>query len=88
MSTYLLAPVWAGAIGLAVAMWLYIRVKSQPAGNETMNRIATYVREGAMAFLVREASTKYFLFMPLSLVWRFGLRLVKNPLYFLFLELF
>jgi K(+)-stimulated pyrophosphate-energized sodium pump len=29
-------------------------VKAQPTGNETMNRIATYVREGAMAFLVRE----------------------------------
>ena len=53
-STYLLAPVWAGAVGLVVAIWLYIRVKMQPAGNETMNRIATYVREGAMAFLVRE----------------------------------
>lgn len=53
-STYLLAPILAGAVGLAVAMWLYVRVKMQPTGNETMNRIATYVREGAMAFLVRE----------------------------------
>jgi len=49
-----LAPVIAGVVGLIVALALYFRVKSQPAGNETMNRIASYVREGAMAFLVRE----------------------------------
>ncbi|MEN0058985.1 MAG: sodium-translocating pyrophosphatase [Bdellovibrio sp.] len=50
----LISPVIAGAVGLLVALALYLRVKVQPAGNETMNRIATYVREGSMAFLVRE----------------------------------
>lgn len=50
----LTSPAIAGGIGLLVALALYIRVKAQPAGNETMNRIATYVREGSMAFLVRE----------------------------------
>lgn len=49
-----LMPMIAGAIGLAIALFLYFRVKAQPQGNETMNRIATYVREGSMAFLVRE----------------------------------
>ena len=49
-----LAPVIAGILGLFVALALYFRVKSQPAGNDAMNRIASYVREGAMAFLVRE----------------------------------
>lgn len=53
-SYYLLAPIIGGLIGLVVAAILYFRVKAQPAGNETMNRIAGYVREGAMAFLVRE----------------------------------
>ncbi len=48
------APAIAGVVGLIVALVLYFRVKSQPAGNETMNRIAGYVREGSMAFLVRE----------------------------------
>jgi K(+)-stimulated pyrophosphate-energized sodium pump len=52
--TLLLTPSIAGVIGLIVALGLYFRVKAQPAGNETMNRIASYVREGAMAFLVRE----------------------------------
>ena len=52
--TLLIAPVVAGVVGLIIAILLYIRVKAQPAGNETMNRISGYVREGAMAFLVRE----------------------------------
>ncbi len=50
----LISPVIAGVVGLLLAMALYLRVKTQPTGNETMNRIATYIREGAMAFLVRE----------------------------------
>lgn len=50
----ILAPAIAGIVGLIVALILYIRVKRQPTGNETMNRISTYIREGAMAFLVRE----------------------------------
>ena len=50
----LLLPIITGLVGLVVALILYFRVKAQPAGNETMNRIATYVREGSMAFLVRE----------------------------------
>jgi K(+)-stimulated pyrophosphate-energized sodium pump len=50
----LISPAIAGVVGLFVALGLYLRVKAQPTGNETMNRIAGYVREGAMAFLVRE----------------------------------
>lgn len=53
-SIYLVSPLIAGAVGLLIAVVLYFRVKAQPAGNETMNRIAGYIREGAMAFLVRE----------------------------------
>jgi len=53
-SSLLLLPVIAGVIGLVIALVLYFRVKAQPQGNETMNRIATYIREGSMAFLVRE----------------------------------
>ncbi len=53
-SSYLILPIIAGAVGLLIALFLYFRVKAQPTGNETMNRIAGYIREGAMAFLVRE----------------------------------
>ncbi|MBC7419412.1 MAG: sodium-translocating pyrophosphatase [Bdellovibrio sp.] len=53
-SSYLISPIIAGVIGLVIAVFLYFRVKAQPSGNETMNRIAGYIREGSMAFLVRE----------------------------------
>jgi K(+)-stimulated pyrophosphate-energized sodium pump len=53
-SVYLISPIAAGIVGLVIAGLLYFRVKAQPAGNETMNRIAGYIREGSMAFLTRE----------------------------------
>ncbi len=43
-----------GVIGLLFAFFFYFRVKALPEGNETMNRIALYIREGAMAFLARQ----------------------------------
>ena len=43
-----------GAAALAVAVVFYFRVRSAPEGTEMMSRIARYIREGAMAFLVRE----------------------------------
>lgn len=54
IDAFLIAPAVAGVVGLIVALVLYFRVKRQPVGNETMNRIAGYIREGAMAFLMRE----------------------------------
>ncbi len=43
-----------GAVALIIARVFYARVKRAPEGNETMARIARYIREGAMAFLARE----------------------------------
>ncbi len=43
-----------GVIALVVAAGFYFRVKAAPEGNAAMQRIARYIREGAMAFLVRE----------------------------------
>lgn len=54
LENWLLTPVIAGVVGLVIALFLYFRVKAQPSGNETMNRIAGYIREGSMAFLMRE----------------------------------
>jgi len=51
---FLLAPVIAGGVGLVFALILYFRVKAQETGNEAMNRISKYVRDGSMAFLSRE----------------------------------
>lgn len=44
----------SGVLALVMAVVLFIRVKSQPAGNGRMTEIAGYIREGAMAFLGRE----------------------------------
>ena len=43
-----------GAVALVVAALFYFRVKAAEEGNAAMARIARYIREGAMAFLVRE----------------------------------
>lgn len=74
MNDYLMIPIIAGVVGLVVAMGLYIRVKAQPTGNETMNRIASYIREGAMAFLVREYKVLalYALVVGGALFWKLG----------------
>ena len=50
----IMTPIGAGVVGLALSLFFYFRVKSLPEGNETMNMIGRYIREGAMAFLVRE----------------------------------
>ncbi|MCO4761679.1 MAG: sodium/proton-translocating pyrophosphatase, partial [Myxococcales bacterium] len=49
-----MAPLAAGVLGLILATVFYFRVKALPEGNETMNMIARYIREGSMAFLARE----------------------------------
>jgi K(+)-stimulated pyrophosphate-energized sodium pump len=43
-----------GIVGLVFAVIFFFRVKGLPDGDETMNRIAGYIREGAMAFLTRQ----------------------------------
>ncbi|WP_445997830.1 sodium-translocating pyrophosphatase [Myxococcus xanthus] len=53
-SFWAIAPGVVGAVGLLFAAVFYFRVKALPEGDATMNRIAGYIRDGAMAFLVRE----------------------------------
>jgi K(+)-stimulated pyrophosphate-energized sodium pump len=48
------SPVIFGVAGLLVAAFFYFRVLAISDGNETMKRIAGYIREGAMAFLNRQ----------------------------------
>ncbi|MBC7692857.1 MAG: sodium-translocating pyrophosphatase [Methylotenera sp.] len=52
MMTY--TPAALGLVGLVFAAGFYAKIKSLPDGNETMNRIAGYIREGSMAFLARQ----------------------------------
>ena len=56
-SMWLYSPVFIGVFGLVIAFYFYVRVVNLPAGNETMNRIAGYIREGAMAYLARQYAT-------------------------------
>ena len=49
-----LVPLVASVVGLVAAAFFYFRVKSLPEGTDTMNLIGRYIREGAMAFLMRE----------------------------------
>ena len=49
------ASAW-GLLGLLVALGIYLYVKRQPEGNETMRQLADQIHTGAMAFLRREYS--------------------------------
>jgi len=53
-NTWMNSPVVFGVLALIVAAFFYYRVKGLPDGNDTMKRIASYIREGAMAFLNRQ----------------------------------
>ncbi|GAB4453917.1 MAG: sodium-translocating pyrophosphatase [Armatimonadaceae bacterium] len=75
-------PLGSGLLGLGFALFFYFRVKGLPEGTDTMNRIAGYVREGAMAFLVREYkvlslyTVVVFLLLSLRLGWLAGFAFV------------
>jgi K(+)-stimulated pyrophosphate-energized sodium pump len=49
----LLAPI-IGAVGLVIALAIFLYLKKQPAGNERMRDIADQIHVGAMAFLKSE----------------------------------
>ncbi len=48
-----IAPVF-GAIGILIAFFIYLYIKSQPSGSDRMKEIADAIHEGAMVFLKRE----------------------------------
>ena len=54
LNVWVKTPVIFGVLGLAIAAFFYFRVLGLGKGNETMERIAGYIREGAMAFLFRQ----------------------------------
>ncbi len=55
---------WAGALGMALALALYVWIRRQPQGNEVMRDIADQIHAGAMAFLRRE----YMVVIPFLLL--------------------
>jgi K(+)-stimulated pyrophosphate-energized sodium pump len=76
--TLSLAAIAVGALALVIALVLYFRVAGLPEGNEAMARIARYIREGAMAFLVAEYkvlgaySLVVFIALAKALDWQAG----------------
>ncbi|MBY0518552.1 MAG: sodium-translocating pyrophosphatase [Bacteriovoracaceae bacterium] len=67
-------PIFFGVFGLAIAAFFYMRIMGLPEGNETMNRIAGYIREGAMAFLMRQykALAVYCVVVGAAIAWALG----------------
>lgn len=51
---WLKTPVIFGVLALVIAAFFYFKVMALGKGTETMERIAGYIREGAMAFLFRQ----------------------------------
>ncbi len=70
----LYGPIGAAAVGLAIALFFYSRVKSQPTGTDLMNKIAAYIAEGAMAFLKTQyrVLAVYMTVVFGLLSWQFG----------------
>ncbi len=59
-----------GLLGLLAAFAIYLYVRKQPDGNDTMREIAARIQEGAMAFLRREYVTlAVFIVVVTGLLW-------------------
>ena len=66
--------VCAAVIGLIVAFCLAAWITKAPEGTDRMKEIASYIREGAMAFLKREYKTMVIVIVALFLLIGFGLQ--------------
>ena len=66
--------VCAAAIVLIVAFCLAAWITKAPEGTDRMKEIASYIREGAMAFLKREYKTMVIVIVALFLLIGFGLQ--------------
>ena len=58
---WIFVAIFAGAVSLGVATWLYIWVNRQDAGSEKAQEVASWIREGAQTYLRR-------LYLALTLV--------------------
>ena len=55
-------------LGLIVAYYFYKRMMASEKGNEKMETIASYVREGAYAYLFRQYKVVALVFLVLFLI--------------------
>ncbi|SHF14749.1 sodium-translocating pyrophosphatase [Caloramator proteoclasticus] len=81
-----LAPI-AGVIALLFAYFLSNKIGKQDAGNDTMKEIASYIHEGAMAFLTREYKTLaifitvVFIVLVVFINWKTGICFLFGALF-------
>jgi K(+)-stimulated pyrophosphate-energized sodium pump len=77
---------YLGFIGLGVALMIYLAVQNRPAGDAKMQEIASYIYEGAMAFLRREYRilaifvVVVFLLLSWKVAWQTGIAFVSGGL--------
>jgi K(+)-stimulated pyrophosphate-energized sodium pump len=64
------API-SSVAALCFAWYFFKKMMASPAGNETMESIATYVREGAYAYLFRQYKVVLLVFIVLSVIFAF-----------------
>ncbi|MFV0471477.1 MAG: sodium-translocating pyrophosphatase [Paludibacteraceae bacterium] len=83
---FLLVPI-AAIIALGFALYFFKNMMKQSEGNETMKRIAQYVREGAMSYLKQQYKMVTIVFVVLALIFAvmayFGLQNNWVPFAFL-----
>ncbi len=72
------SPIVFGVIGLALAAFFFFRIKALPEGNDTMKRIAGYIREGSMAFLSRQYKVLAVYAVVVFVAITFGLGLLSG----------
>jgi K(+)-stimulated pyrophosphate-energized sodium pump len=72
MGTLIIAPI-VGVVALLYAYYKAVSINKVDAGNERMKEIASYIHEGAMAFLTREYKTVAIFAIILFFVLGFGI---------------
>lgn len=81
MNIYLLA-IAAGILALCFAFMKASFVSKQDAGNDRMKEIASYIQDGAMAFLTREYKALVFFVLILAIVLAVGLKSIPTAICF------
>ena len=73
-SLFYVAPI-VGVVALLCAWWLSTWINKNGMGNDRMKEISSYIREGAMAFLMREYRTIVIFVVIMFLVLTFAINL-------------